>query len=149
MSDTHDHLLTRLASAAERKDPVPPHVLAAARAAFAWRTVAEDIAELVYDSVTDEELVGVRGGPRQLSFAGRDVTVEIEAVPGGRRVIGQVAPGAGGEVEVRHRTGSVRAPIDELGRFAADGVTGGPVSLRCRVDLPDGELVTETEWILL
>ena len=53
-------------------DPVPPLLDDAARAAFTWRTVDAELAELMRDSADASEEAGalVRGGggPRQLSF---------------------------------------------------------------------------------
>ena len=37
---------------------MPRHVLAAARGAFTWRTIDQELADLVFDSAT--ELTGVR-----------------------------------------------------------------------------------------
>jgi len=144
-----DEIVERLGRLVRQHDPVPDAVVASARQAFAARARFEDVAELVYDSATDEELIGVRGGGRQLSFTGRTLTIELEALAGRRRVVGQVAPASGGEAAVRHRGGEVLASIDALGRFSADGIPAGPVSVRCRVDTGQGEVVTETEWVLL
>ena len=36
-------LLEQLRAAAEEHDPVPPHVLAAAKASFTWRTIDAEI----------------------------------------------------------------------------------------------------------
>ena len=45
-------------SALREADPVPEHVLAAARGAWTWRTIDQELADLVFDSAT--ELSGVR-----------------------------------------------------------------------------------------
>ena len=70
-------------------DPVPPLLDEAARSAFAWRTVDEELAELMRDSADAEEEAGllVRGpsGPRQLSFESPRMGIELEVVQTGDR----------------------------------------------------------------
>ncbi|MET0326995.1 MAG: hypothetical protein ABW219_17400, partial [Ilumatobacteraceae bacterium] len=59
MTAAHDdELQAVLARALRTVDPVPDHVLAGARAAWTWRTIDEELAELVFDSAA--ELTGVR-----------------------------------------------------------------------------------------
>ena len=59
LSDLTDDDVQELVGRALREsDPVPEHVLAAARGAFTWRTIDQELADLVFDSAT--ELTGVR-----------------------------------------------------------------------------------------
>jgi hypothetical protein len=133
-------------------DPVPDEMMAAARAAFVWRTLDAELAALTYDSSADDrELAGVRGAAtaRLLTFEAPEMTVEVEATAAGtgRRLIGQLVPPQRGEVEVRHPGGSTTVQADELGRFWADGVAPGPVSLRCRGRAAGITVVTD--WVLV
>lgn len=145
-------LLDELRAVLGRADPVPPEVVEAARAAFGWRRLDAELAELLHDSSLDEErLAGVRGGvgrsdPRLLTFEAGPLTVEVEvaAVGARRRLVGQLVPAQPAVVEVRHAGGTVAARADELGRFAAGGIEPGPVSLRCR---PAAGAAVETTWV--
>src|SRR5216684_1917643 len=67
-------------------DPVPSVLLRAAVEAFAWRTIDDDLAELVFDSLVDHEATLVRGSQdrRLLSFHTGDVCIEIEVTHTGR-----------------------------------------------------------------
>ena len=72
---------------------MPEHVLAAARGAFTWRTIDQELADLVFDSAT--ELMGVRdhGGTRQLTFQAPGLEIEVMvADPDTRRLVGQLVP---------------------------------------------------------
>jgi hypothetical protein len=149
-----DALLEALAAAAARYDPVPLAVLEAARAAFTWRTVDAELAELVRDSLFESaEVSGVRGlpGPRLVTFEADDIFVEIEVheVGGLRRLIGQVVPEQPALLTVRHEWGSQDVRADALGRFEVSGVGAGPVSLQCHLQALSGERVVETEWVVL
>ncbi|MGI8810206.1 MAG: hypothetical protein ACR2KK_20645 [Acidimicrobiales bacterium] len=139
-----DMLLSELRALAARHDPIPPEALAAARSAIAWRTLDAELAELTAES----ELVGVRGGdgPELLTFDAPGLTVEIEvaALNGRRRLLGQLVPPVPGRVEVRHAGLTVTVEADAAGRFLADDVVAGPVSLRCAA----GSHLVETDWFL-
>lgn len=133
-------------------DPVPPEAFATAKAGFAWRTLDSELAALVYDSdVAADALAGVRSAQpaRLLTFEAGELTVEVEVATGaaGRRILGQLVPPQPGRVEVRHTGGVVTAEADELGRFAADGLEPGPVSLHCETS--DGFTSITTDWVLL
>ena len=56
-------------------DPVPQHVIEAAEAALDWRTIDDELAELLHDSSAEPALAGVRAeaSTRVLSFAGERV----------------------------------------------------------------------------
>ena len=131
-------------------DQVPDDMMAAARAAFVWRTLDDDLAQLTYDSVSDDHhLAGVRGteSARVLTFESPALTLEVEASAAGpvRRLLGRLVPAQRGEVEVRHPGGSITVEADERGWFSADDVAPGPVSLRCH---GTGPTVT-TDWVLV
>jgi len=146
-------LLTRLRAEAAAHEPVPPEVARAARAAFTWRLVDAELAELVADSIFEPELAGVRGGrePRMLTFGVPGGTaLELEATPtvGGLRILGQIVPTRQGTARVQHPGGVVDADIDGMGRFAADDIPHGHVRIRLRLQPlgaaggPDVEIVT-------
>lgn len=128
------------------RDTVPKRVVAAARASFAWRTVDDELAALVYDSADEAvALVGVRGGSaRQLTFSSTDVTIELEVGAGSKGVVGQLMPAQAAALELRHQDGSVFLLADELGRFDIDRVPDGPVSLRCE-PVSGGRIATD--WV--
>ena len=145
-----DALLGTLRHAVARHDPIPDDVVAAAKAAISTAALDAELATLVYDSSFGDEdtraLVRSRGGSRELTFEAPNLTVEVEVHTEARRLLGQLVPPGPAVVEVRSPEGSVTAEADHLGRFAADEVPTGPVSLRCRSG--SGPL-TETEWVIL
>src|SRR5437762_11114526 len=143
-----DLLIDELRSVVAELDPVPDRVLAAARGSFTWRTIDVELAALAYDSVLDEDrLALVRSGDaaRLLTFETPELSVELEVTVVGkqRRIVGQLVPPSAGVVELRHAGGLLTLDADELGRFAAEGVEPGPVSLRCRAA---GAAAIATEW---
>lgn len=148
-------LMTELRVLARSVDPVPEGVLASARASFTWRTIDAELAEfaeLGFDSAfEDKELAGARGddGFRLLTFTAADLTIEAEVIGDGsqRRLVGQLVPPGPGMVEVRHAAGVALVEADELGRFTADDLAAGPVSLRCRFN-ETGRQVS-TEWVAI
>lgn len=145
-----DEALTARLRAAQ-DDPPPQALLAAARAAFSWRTLDVDLARPSYDSLLDEAMTPVRGtaDARMLRFEGAGLSLDLEvAVEGDERsLVGQLSPAAAGAVTVRHG-GAVETTVsaDELGRFTVDHVRGGPLSLRCT---QDGSAELHTEWVLI
>lgn len=144
----NDAQLAELRGMTALLDPVPPEALAAARSAIAWRTMDAELAELTADTSVDPQLAGVRsvGTPTMLTFDAPELTVEVEIVgtAGRRRLLGQLVPPGPGVVEVRNRNGTVTVPVDEVGRFSADDLAAGPMSLRCRA----GARLVETDWFL-
>ena len=132
-------LLERLRPLALRDDPVPPEVLAAARAAHTWRRIDDELAELVEDSLT--LAAGVRGtAGRLLTYSLGDLTVELEVSgeDGQVRVLGQLVPPVAARVRVEQTGRSVQVDADELGRFRAVGLHPGPTRLRLARLGPDG-----------
>ena len=144
-------LLDALRTVVQKADPVPPHAMDVARSTFTWRTIDAELAELSYDSLLDDQrLAGVRGdgAARALTFEGPSFAVELEVANEGdqRRLLGQLVPPRPARIEVRHSGGLLRLDADEVGRFAAEGVAPGPVSLRCLAEGSDTPPL-ETAWV--
>jgi hypothetical protein len=121
-------------------------MMAAAQAAYSWRTVDAELVALTHDSLTDETTL-VRGGsavPRTLVFEGPQLSVELEQTDEG--VVGQLVPPTDGEVTLLGPDGELgHASVDEMGCFSFDRAAHGPVRLRCRTS----SAVVITEWISL
>lgn len=142
-----DPLLAELASLLRGADPVPPAVRAAAEAAMdvvaSWRDLDRGTLQLLGDSVLSGTAAGApslragglrsTGMARMLSFAGPDVSMEVgltEMRPRRLRLLGLVAPeGGGAEVVIRWPSGLARIMVDAAGRFRAEDVPAGPLSL--------------------
>lgn len=154
MTDAPDPLERALREALAQLDPVPPHVVAAARAAYTWRTIDDELAALAFDSAADAELAGVRGsGPRALTFEVGEVVIDVEVVETAdlRGVRGQVAGLAAPlpVLELQTPDRSMPLALDDLGRFAAADVPPGPVRLRCTFATDTGRPPVSTEWVVL
>jgi len=142
-----DELAELIAQALEATDPIPEHVLEGARAAFTWRTIDTELAELVFDS--SRELTGVRSEDtdRQVTFRAPGVEIEVMVVENGtRRLIGQLVPPSETTVELVGADAVYSATTDRLGRFVFDELAPGPV--RLVVLGADGARIVQTEWVL-
>lgn len=145
---TDDELLAALGRALREADPVPGPVTEFAKAGFGWRTIDAELAELVFDSAS-EELVGVRSedDTRQVTFRAPGVEIEVAVLAeGARRIIGQLVPPQQAEIELRYNGESRSTQSDHLGRFTFHEVPTGPISLRC--DLGDNQTV-QTDWMIV
>ena len=145
LPEDDDLLADELGELLRRRSPMPASVLDAARGAFTWRSVDDELAVLRNDSLL-EAAAGVRGGgDRQLTFEADGVSLEVDVLDGGRRVIGQVVPAQAGAVELEGPHTRSDAATDRYGQFALD-VWNGPARLRFRpVDGP----VIVTDWVTL
>lgn len=147
-----EDLLQLLGQALRAADPVPEHVIAAARGAVAWRTIDQDLADLVFDSLA--ELTGVRdpNASRQLTFRCAGVEIEIMIVDSAqRRLVGQLVPARATTVTLQGmddpHDGGVEQTSDRFGRFTFDRVQTGPV--RLAIAGGSGERDVATDWVLL
>ncbi|WP_432976263.1 hypothetical protein [Dactylosporangium sp. CA-233914] len=149
-----EEVLSSLREIAGRHDPVPLAVLAAARASLAWRDPDAALAELVRDSL--DKLIAVRGGvrggtPRVLTFLGGALTIDVQVTTraGAVDVVGELAPVIPAKVVVESPGGTHETAADDEGRFRVEGVTPGPVRLRCE-PVDEGAFVpVRTEWVQL
>jgi hypothetical protein len=144
-------IFTELRELIARTDPVPERLDEAARAAFTWRTIDAELAELMQDSAEiDEGALALRGaatGPRLLSFESPRLAIEAEVTvlgPRERRLVGQIVPPVAASLTLEQGGVRLTAQADELGRFAFDRVGAGPVRLRAA--LPDGGMEVATPW---
>jgi hypothetical protein len=144
--DEDQRLVQELRAAVDRVGVPTARMIAAAQAAYSWRTVDAELAALTHDSLTDESTL-VRSGsaaPRTLVFESARVSVELEQTEDG--LVGQLVPPTDGEVTLQGPEGELgHASVDELGCFSFGRSLRGPVRLRCRTS--SGVLVTD--WVRL
>ena len=147
--ESDEELLARLRRIIARVDPVPRSVVAAARACGAWRTIDTDLALLTYDSASQSnELVGVRGGAgRLLTFTSDTLTIDVEILPGGEGIVGEIEGPHDAHVAVHCAAGSLGDDIDDLGRFRVRDIPEGLM----RLEITDRQTsrITRTAWILV
>lgn len=154
MNAGDDDLADELRVLLGRLDPVPPEVVAAARASFEWRNLDAELARLTADSLL--AVTDVRGGeqPRLLSFqvGERSVEIEVSEVDTRLRVLGQLVPVQPARVRVEQPERTIEVVADELGRFSVDDLAPGPTRFVCRPLTPSGEPAGAdlvTEWQVL
>ena len=140
-----DQLLAALAEAVAETDLVTDRQREAARAAFTWRTVDAELAELLHDSALESS--GVRGAddaPRTLSFASGGLTLEVEV--DGDVVMGQVV-GASARSVVMQRSIADDQPldVDPAGFFRIEGVGPGPL----RFVVQAGDWTLTSPWVAI
>jgi hypothetical protein len=138
---TDDELLAELGEAVRAAAEVPASFRDAGRAAFAWRTVDEELALLVDDTVV---LAGSRSDAtlRAMTFACAALIVELEVTQDA--LLGQLVPPQPGTVDIQTATGRAQTvTADELGWFT---ISPPPADLfRLRVTTGSGEAVV-TAW---
>jgi hypothetical protein len=143
-SSTDDEgLMTELARAFQQTS-VPDHRREAARAAFTWRTIDEELLALTHDSLEMAD-AAVRSAldVRTLGFESDGLSLELEV--DGNRVFGQVLDAEVDEVVVESvESGSQSSRVDSSGVFSLE-VPAGPVRFAVRVE---GAL-RHTPWIVL
>ncbi len=144
-SSTDDEgLMEELARAMAEVEAVPDHRREAARAAFTWRTIDEELLALTHDSLELAD-AAVRGelDVRTLGFQSDGLSLEIEV--DGDRVVGQVLDGQVDEVVVESvEDGSHTIPVDSSGIFSMV-VPAGSVRFGVRVE----GVLRRTPWVVL
>jgi uncharacterized protein YunC (DUF1805 family) len=143
-SSTDDEALMNELGQALEHLAVPDHRREAARAAFTWRTIDEELLALTHDSLEMAD-AAVRGvlDVRTLGFESDGLSLEIEV--DGDRVIGQVLDADVDEVVLESvEEGAQAAAVASCGVFSVD-VPGGPVRFAVRVE----GVLRHTPWIVL
>ena len=144
-SSTDDEgLMQELARVMAEVEAVPDHRREAARAAFTWRTIDEELLALTHDSLELAD-AAVRGelDVRTLGFESDGMSLEIEV--DGDRVSGQVLDAEVDEVVVESvGDGSSSVPVDSSGVFSVV-VPAGPVRFGVQVQ----GVLRRTPWVVL
>jgi hypothetical protein len=142
-----DALLEELKSAVSESANIPERLTSDAKAAFAWRTIDQELERLTLesDSLFDEPALTRGSGDdvaRVLLFEANGIGMEIEIRD--QVIVGQVFPMTGALITIVGASGpSVETRTDELGSFVADRATDGPIRIRC--DTQDSSFITE--WL--
>lgn len=148
-----DALMALLGEAVKEADAVPDRRREAARAAFTWRSVDDELAELLHDSALDAG-AAVRssaGTPRSLAFGRSGLTLEVEV--DGDQLLGEViasgdaasAEGLAAVTLQRPDTPDVTTTVDAAGFFRFAGVGTGAV----RFVVERGGWSLTTPWVTL
>ncbi|NUR62587.1 MAG: hypothetical protein HOV87_28615 [Catenulispora sp.] len=139
-------LLSSVGEMFDQVDPVPPEVVRAGHAAFTWRTIDAELAELAED--TRLATAGsVRGtDTRLLTFEAPSVNVVVEVTEVGdrRKLVGQLIPACSDTLRIEHPAGATTVTVDEQGLFSADALPAGPA--RVALTTPGGGAVI-TSWV--
>ncbi len=149
--DDDELLLRELGEAMRAAGEVPPGLLAAGKAAFAWRTIDAELAALAHDSAALDQTAyasGTRAEPaelRSLRFVASEVTIELELTPDA--LLGQVVPAQPGQIELRVPDGSARSfEVDDVGWFVIAPAPAGMFRLYVRTA---AGVSIVTEWLTL
>jgi hypothetical protein len=144
-----DELMIELKHAVAEERPAPDRLMEAAKAAFDWRRIDEELELLTlsYDSSL-ADTAGVRGpartAPRMLVFDGEHVTVELEL--GADVLMGQVVPAEPHRIVLESAGGQVdETDTDDAGVFLLRRPAKGPVRLRCW----HHDVAVVTEWMAI
>ena len=135
-----DQLLTELRGAIDSQDAIPDRLVESAKAAYVWRTIDEELAQLQYDSLA-EAGAAVRSAETavHLTFGASETFIEVDVTSDG--ILGQVIPPVA-EVRLIHGNGdTVVGTCDEDGRFRFERPRSGPA--RLVAVRADGEVTTE------
>ena len=146
-------LLGELRRIAAVIDPIPEALLHAGRESLTWLRVDAELAELLSDSVVDDEVLAhVRssGGVRAVRFEADGFTIELDILGEGahRTLVGQLVPAGTAEIEVQTSEAPQTVEADAHGRFRAENVPEGRMRLRV-TGHPSASGPAETSWITI
>ena len=148
-----DLLLDELRRIASVVDPIPEELVRAGRESLTWLRVDAELAELLSDSIVDDErlaLVRSSGGVRAVTFEADGFTIELDILGDGadRTLVGQLVPAGTAEIEVQTSAAPTTVTADQHGRFRAENVPAGRMRLRV-TGHPAASAPTETSWITI
>jgi hypothetical protein len=150
-AESDDELFLQLRDAVGERRQIADRMLEAAKGAYTWRTVDEELERLAlsYDSSVDDDLAMVRGttiaSARTLIFTGDTFMVDVEV--GAEVLMGQMVP-AQKCCRVTLMTSQgwfAETEADDAGFFLLARPGLGPVRLQCQAD--DSKLITD--WVVL
>jgi hypothetical protein len=143
-----DKLLAALREAMSVREAVPTWFVETGKDAYAWHDIDAELAQLTYDSHSDERMAAVTRSEtasiRALTFTSNQLSMELEVTEDG--LLGQIIPPRVGALEIHTTAGIMTAMVDELGFFAVEPKPDGSFRLRWRTS--DGVDVI-TGWIAL
>jgi hypothetical protein len=143
-----ESLIAALRAGLDQSDPVPGDVTAFAKAAFTWRDIDAELASLDFDSAESGQDVGVRSSAtaRMISFQAGQWMLDIEYDEIAGRLLGVISPEAPFSIDLHTSGAFFTTESDPWGRFQAEGVSRGPLSMVLR--FLDGQVV-KTQWVVL
>ena len=139
------NLLPHIATAFNRRDPVPAGVVQAASNAWFTKSRTRSLA-LIRDTALGLG-PAVRGGAHALDFAGPNtlLTIEIEQTRHNIvRITGFVDSPGCADLVVRWPDGEILVPVDDMGGFSTTVLPSGPLSIEIR----QGQESAVTPWFL-
>ena len=147
--DWQESILAELGDAFEANlAPIPPRLSEAARTAFGWRRIDAELAELLFDSATDE-VAGVRGvvaERRSLRFGAHGTVMRVHLTADSLVVMLDPPAEVACRIATAVRPGEVRTEehrTDEHGELV---VYAPDLPVRIEADLPSGTIVTP--WVI-
>lgn len=146
-------LLAAVREVLGRDESPPEWSVDLAKSSYGLRAVDAELAALASDSGLATAGSGLRSGtaPRLAVFDTGDLSLEIEIEPSTRvgswRLVGQLIPASPARIQIRQQQAEpVWVDADDLGRFAADHLPGGSLSLLC---MREGTRAAVTDWIAI
>jgi hypothetical protein len=128
--DGDDGLARLLGAALDTDDPTPDSVREAARAAYTWRTIDAELAELADPVGAGPAFREEEADLQTLSFHAPGLTIELGL--SGTALLGQLVPPAPGTVTLRRSDGrTTDVPVDADGCFRIAPPPTGPATLSC------------------
>jgi hypothetical protein len=139
-------LLAALHDAMKASEAVPASFVETGKNAYAWHNVDAELAQLTYDSESDQRVPAMTRSEtasiRALTFTSARLSIELEVSEDS--LLGQVIPAQAGTLEIQTMAGTSTTAVDEIGIFAVEPIPRESFRLRCRT--PDGVDVM-TGWI--
>lgn len=141
-----DLLMARLDRMFERQERrAEEQAMVLGEAAYDWRTLDAELAELVADSAELAGAVRSAAAPRMLSFEGNELSLELEVHPD-RRLAGRVMPPVQAEISVQPADGTpTTVTTDAHGVFTLDAAPPGAALLVVRA----AGAALQTPWLKL
>jgi hypothetical protein len=148
-----DQLLTALGEVTSAPESLSNWAVELAKASYGLHVADAELARLTSDSGLAGAQSALRSvaAPRLTVFDAPDLSVEIQIEPGARvgswRLTGQLTPAEAARIQVRQpKAEPFWVTVDDLGRFAADQLREGPLSLVCA---RPGRRSAVTQWIAI
>jgi hypothetical protein len=141
-----DTLLAALRQAMRAREAVPTWFVETGKNAYAWHNIDAELAELTYDSHSDEQMAAATRSEtasiRAFIFTSAHLSIELEVTEDS--LLGQIIPPRAGTLQINTKAGTITTTVDELGFFAVEPKPDSSFRLRCRT--ADGADIM-TGWI--